>query len=96
MQNLNTLPGAPDQSSTATRGTVEDGLKPLLGGLSDVSAVKELDEDEQFLQQSLMNVQLSSPFNAPPFVTLKEMEDSGSCEKDRRTQMPRTGLMRLG
>ncbi|KAF8866037.1 hypothetical protein BDZ45DRAFT_796270 [Acephala macrosclerotiorum] len=73
MQNLNTLPGAPDQSPTATRGTVEDGPKPVLSGLSD----------------------LSSPFNAPPFVTLKEMENSGSGEKDRRTQMPRTGFTRL-
>ncbi|CZR59317.1 uncharacterized protein PAC_09209 [Phialocephala subalpina] len=73
MQNLNTLPGAPEQS-TVTRGTAEDGLKPLLCGLSE----------------------LSSPFNAPPFVTLKEMEDSRGAEKDRRSQLPRTGLPRLG
>lgn len=42
MQNLNTLAGAPEQSSI-TRGTAEDGLKPLLGSYPDVSVAQQLD-----------------------------------------------------
>jgi len=71
MKNLTTLPGAPE-SGTVTRGSVDDGLFPLLSRKSD----------------------RESPFNAPPFVTLQEMEDhkkDSGIRNGKEFQPSRTG-----
>ena len=71
MKKLTALPGAPE-SRTVTRGSVDDGLLPLLSRKSDVSELEGLN------RRNIANkprMQRESPFNAPPFVTLQEMED---------------------
>jgi hypothetical protein len=71
MKNLTALPGAPE-SRTVTRGSVDDGLFPLLSRKSDVSELEGLN------RRNIVNnprMQRESPLNAPPFVTLQEMVD---------------------
>lgn len=71
MENLTTLPGAPD-SRTVTRGSNHEGLFPLLARKSDVS------QHESLTQQTKADnarSQRESPFNAPPFVTVQQLED---------------------
>lgn len=95
IQNLTTLTGAPE-ALHLNRGTGEDSLA-IIGRHPDVS------DPESCLSLSdtidLTFHQLVSPFNAPPFVTYKEMEDhiteSGS-GKELRSDSGRTGLSRLG
>jgi hypothetical protein len=68
MKKLAALPGAPE-SRTVTRGSVDDGLFPLLSRKSDVSELEGLN------RRNIANkprMQRESPFNAPPFVTLQE------------------------
>jgi hypothetical protein len=71
MKKLTPLPGAPE-SRTVTRGSVDDGLFPLLSRKSDVSELEGLN------RRNIANnprMQREIPLNAQPFVKLQEMED---------------------
>lgn len=70
MKNLTTLEGAPG-SHSATGGSVEDGLFPLLARKSDVSE-QEPSINGNWLKDT--RLQREIPFNAPPFVTVQELE----------------------
>jgi hypothetical protein len=90
MKNLTTLPGAPE-SGTVTRGSVDDGLFPLLSRKSDVSELEGLNRRDI---ANNTRMQRESPFNAPPFVTLQEMEDhkkDSGIEDGEEFQPSRTG-----